>query len=256
MPRTLFLLQELVRRDFQSRYAGSLLGLLWSFVQPLWQLLLFGFVFGSVMRVPLTEEGTGSFALFLMCGLLPWLAVQEGIARSATAITDNASLVAKVSFPSELLPLSAVLTALLHQGIAMLLLVGVLAGLGELEVAGLPWLLVALPLQLAVTSGLALLAAAVHVFFRDTVQLLGMLLQAWFYLTPIVYPQALVPASLAPVLARNPLATLVGLYRQALLGSSAVGGDRLAWLAVFAVAAATLGWTLFARLRPTFADEV
>lgn len=256
MRRSLFLLRELVRRDFQSRYAGSLFGLLWSFVQPLWQLLLFGFVFGSVMRVPLTGEGTSSFALFLMCGLLPWLAVQEGIFRSATAITDNAALVGKVSFPSELLPLSAVLTAVLHQGIAMLLLLFALAVLGELSPGGLPLLLVALPLQLAVTSGLALLVASLQVFFRDTVQLLGMILQAWFYLTPIVYPPALVPAALQGVLAMNPLATLVALYRQALLGSAAVGVERLAGLAGFAVVALALGWALFTRLRPTFADEV
>jgi lipopolysaccharide transport system permease protein len=191
-----------------------------------------------------------------MCGLLPWLAVQEGIFRSATAITDNAALVGKVSFPSELLPLSAVLTAALHQGIAMLLLLFALAVLGELSPGGLPLLLVALPLQLVVTSGLALLVASLQVFFRDTVQLLGMILQAWFYLTPIVYPQALVPAGLQAVLAMNPLATLVALYRQALLGSAAVGVERFAGLAAFAVVALALGWALFTRLRPTFADEV
>jgi ABC-type polysaccharide/polyol phosphate export permease len=83
-----------------------------------------------------------------------------------------------------------------------------------------------------------------------------MILQAWFYLTPIVYPPALVPAALQGVLAMNPLATLVALYRQALLGSAAVGVERLAGLAGFAVVALALGWALFTRLRPTFADEV
>src|SRR5512134_557450 len=92
----LFLLSELVRRDFQARYAGSALGFLWSFAQPLWQLLLFTFVFAGILRVELAGERTDSFALFLFCGLLPFMAVSEGITRAATAITDNATLVKKL----------------------------------------------------------------------------------------------------------------------------------------------------------------
>ena len=114
----LFLLKELVRRDFQGRYAGSALGLVWSFVQPLWMLLLFTFVFSTVMKIPLAGARTGSFAIFLFCGLLPWMALQEGVLRSSTAITDNSSLVKKLRFPAEILVLAVVLAALLHEAIA------------------------------------------------------------------------------------------------------------------------------------------
>src|SRR5215467_11379246 len=101
--RYFFLLRELVKRDFQGRYAGSVLGFVWSFVQPLWMLLLFTFVFSTVMQVRLVGTRTQHFSVFLFSGLLPWLAVQEGVMRSSTAVTDNASLVKKLRFPAEIL---------------------------------------------------------------------------------------------------------------------------------------------------------
>src|SRR5436305_9892808 len=138
--RHLFLLKQLVKRDFQGRYAGSLLGFVWSFVQPLWMLLLFTFVFSTVMQVRLVGAKTQHFSVFLFSGLLPWLAVQEGVLRSSTAITDNASLVKKLRFPAEILILAVVLAALLHEGIAALIFLLVVAGLGDLSWSGLPLL--------------------------------------------------------------------------------------------------------------------
>src|SRR6476661_5033402 len=122
-----FLLKELVKRDFQGRYAGSLLGFVWSFVQPLWMLLLFTFVFSSVMRISPTGIHTRNFAIFLFSGLLPWMALQEGVSRAATAITDNASLVKKLRFPAEILVVAVVLAALLHEAIAALIFLAVLS---------------------------------------------------------------------------------------------------------------------------------
>jgi lipopolysaccharide transport system permease protein len=251
----LFLLRELVRRDFQGRYAGSLLGFLWSFVQPLWQLLLFCFVFSTVMRISPLGERTGRFWVFLFCGLLPWMAVQEGVLRGASAITDNANLVKKLQFPAEILVLTSTIAALLHEAIAALVFVGALAVVGELSLHGLGWLLVAVPLQLALTLGLALLLAGVQVFFRDTAQLLGMVLTGWFYFTPIVYPLALVPVTVRRFLAWNPLTGLVSLYRAAFLGGP-LASDGLAALVAGALALLGLGWLSFRRLRPGFADEL
>jgi ABC-type polysaccharide/polyol phosphate export permease len=251
-----FLLRELVRRDFQGRYAGSFLGFFWSFVQPLWQLLLFSFVFSVVLRVAPLGERTQRFWVFLFCGLLPWLAVQEGVLRGATAITDNANLVSKLRFPAEILVLSAVLGALLHEAIAAGIFIAVLAATGELSPAGLPWLLVALPLQLALTCGLGLLLAGIHVFFRDTAQVLTMVLTAWFYLTPIVYPAAMVPPRLQPYIAANPLTGLVALYRTALLGGGPPPAPAVSVLAAIALGLLAAGLWLFRRLQPGFVDAI
>lgn len=260
MRHHLFLLKELVKRDFQGRYAGSLLGFVWSFVQPLWLLLLFTFVFSTVLKVrlPALAATRVHFGSFLFCGLLPWMALQEGVLRASTSITDNATLVRKLRFPAEVLVLAVVLAALLHEGIAALVFTGVLAVVGDLVWQGLPVLLLALPLQLALTLGLGLLLGSVHVFFRDTAQVLAMVFTGWFYLTPIVYPVEVVPVRFRPLVELNPLTPLVGLYRRAFLGFGAAAGDRPATLTLALVAALLLfsGLWLFRRLKIAFVDEV
>jgi lipopolysaccharide transport system permease protein len=254
---SLFLLGEFTRRDFKGRYAGSVMGFLWSFVQPLWMLALFTFLFSTVMKIsPGIGERTSSFAIFLFCGLLPWIALQEGMTRATTAITENAALVKKMSFPSGLLVWAVVLAALLHEAIALGVFLVVLGVTGQLSLVGLWILVLAIPLQVAMTAGLGFLAAAINVFFRDTAQINSMLLQGWFYLTPIVYPLGLVPDRFERYLALNPLTPLVALYREALLGGGMPPLASLAPLAVAAVVALILGVWVFRRLKPTFADEI
>ena len=254
---SLFLLGEFTRRDFKGRYAGSVMGFLWSFVQPLWSLALFTFLFSTVMKVsPGIGERTSNFAIFLFCGLLPWMAIQEGITRATTAITENAGLVKKMSFPSGLLVWAVVLAALLHEAIALGLFLVVLGVTGELSLSGLWILLVAVPLQVGLTVGLGFLAAAVNVFFRDTAQINTMLLQGWFYLTPIVYPLSLVPERFARYLKLNPLTALVTLYREALLGGEMPPLVSLIPLIVSTLLSLAIGIWVFHRLKPVFADEI
>ncbi len=257
MHHSLFLLGEFTRRDFKGRYAGSVMGFLWSFVQPLWSLALFTFLFSTVMKVsPGIGERTSNFAIFLFCGLLPWMAIQEGITRATTAITENAGLVKKMSFPSGLLVWAVVLAALLHEAIALGLFLVVLGVTGELSLSGLWILLVAVPLQVGLTVGLGFLAAAVNVFFRDTAQINTMLLQGWFYLTPIVYPLSLVPERFARFLKLNPLTALVTLYREALLGGEMPPLASLIPLVVATLLSLAIGIWVFHRLKPVFADEI
>lgn len=251
-----FLLRELVRRDFQGRYAGSLLGFVWSFVQPLFLLGLYYFVFATVLKIPLYGERTDNFALFLFAGLLPWMAFQEGVSRGTTAVTDNAVLVKKLTFPSEILVVAVTLAALLHEGIAAVVFLAVVAFTGQLAPLSLPWLLLAVPLQLALTLGLGLLLASLNVLFRDISQLLGMGMMAWFFLTPIVYPLGQVPERLQPWIAANPLTVLVSLYRLAFFGGEPMPAWHLAWLGGLAVGLAVGGLALFRRLKPIFVDEI
>ena len=110
----LFLLRELVARDWRSRYAGSVLSFTWAFAQPAAQLVLFTFVFSTVLRVP-AAGSPGDFAVFLFCGLLPWIGLSEGVQRSTMALTEGSYLVRKHRFPAELLVVSTVLSALIQQ---------------------------------------------------------------------------------------------------------------------------------------------
>ncbi len=256
MRRYVFLLRELVKRDFQGRYAGSVLGFFWSLVQPLWMLVLFTFVFSTVMKVTPVGARTGHFSIFLFGGLLPWTAMQEGVLRSATAITDNANLVKKLRFPAEILVLAVVLAGLLHEAIAAVVFVGALLWVGEFSWGGLPLLLLAIPLQVGLTLGLALVVSSLHVFFRDTAQILGMVFNVWFYVTPIVYPLALVPSRYRTWLELNPLTALVGLYRQAFLGGRLEVVPGAVSLALVAAVLTSVGFWLFRRLKPAFVDEI
>lgn len=251
----LFLLRELVVRNLKSRYAGSALGLAWSLLNPLWQLLLFTFVFRLVLRFSLDGERTENFGVFLFCGLLPWMAIHEGVSRSASAITDNADLVKKMRLPAELLVASAVLGALVHAAVGGVAFLVVLALIGELSVRTLPLLLIAAPLQAVLTFGLGLGLAAVNVYFRDAAQAAGLVLNAWFYVTPIIYSLFFITEQpYRALLEWNPLTGLVYVYRAAFLG----GGVpvSLAPLLAATLAAVVFGGALFARLKHGLADEV
>jgi lipopolysaccharide transport system permease protein len=219
-------------------------------------LVLFSFVFGTVLKLSPLGARTESFGVFLFCGLLPWTAFQEGVMRSATAVTEHANLVKKLNFPSELLSLAAVLGALVQEAAATLLFLAVLAYLGELSVPSLAWLLLAVPIQVAFTAGLGLTLGALQVFFRDIAQFLGMVLTGWFYFTPIVYPLAQVPEPYRGWIELNPMTALVELYRAAFLGGSPGPLEDLLRLAVIAGLVLLLGLWLFRRLKPTFADEI
>lgn len=253
----LFLLRELVRRDFSQRYAGSVFGFAWSIIQPLWQLILLSIVFSLIMRLSLDGEETGRFWVFLFCGLLPWTAMHEGILRCATVIMEHGEMVKKIAFPAEILVIAVTSTALIHQAITLGIFAVVLVGLGEVHYQSL-WLLpVALAFQVLLTLGIGYLVAAIQVYFRDTVQLLGLLMNAWFYLTPIVYPLLMVEEIVGKWALLNPLTVLVTLYRHAFLG-----GDFERWLVGlipltgFTLIVVVVGTAVFRRLKTGFSDEI
>ena len=250
-----FLLKEMVSRDLRARYAGSGLGMAWAFVQPILWMVLYTGVFSLVLRVPV-EPGYASFPEFLMAGLLPWMAIQEGIARSASVLVDNAQLVKKTVFPLETLVLSIVVSAAVSEVIAFLVFGVYLGILGHLSLAWLPLALLALALQILLTFGIACIAATLTAFVRDVSHAVGIVLTIGFYATPIVYPASMVPARLRPWIEANPVSHLVDLYRRAfsLHAPPDVGG--LAYLVVFSLLSAAAGAAIFARARPHFADLI
>jgi ABC-type polysaccharide/polyol phosphate export permease len=256
MSRAAYLVRELVVRDLRGRYTGSALGFLWAFVHPIWQLILFSVVFAIILRIPLVGERTESFAAFLFAGLLPWLAFSEGVTRSAGVVGENGQLVKKMRFPSQVLVYSVVISALIHAGIAFVLFCGLQAWRREIDLSHLPWLAVGVVGQIALTLGLGLIVAALQVYLRDVGHGLGLVLSALFYVTPIVYPIALVPDRLRGLLGANPLTTVVGLYRSFLISGDPPGAAQIVALAVWGAALLLVGSAVFRRLAPGFADEL
>ena len=243
----------MVLRDIRARYAGSRLGIAWAFAQPVFWILLYAWVFGVILRIPV-EKGFSNFPEFLLAGLLPWMAIQEGVSRASSALTDNAAMVKKTVFPVETLVLSVVLAAVVNEVIAFAFFAIYLAWLGHLS---LPWLLLAAPallVQTVLTFGVACFAATVTTLVRDVAHGIGIALTVLFYATPIVYPAAMIPSRYRFLLAINPIAHLVEWYRRAFTLHVLPEPSSVAYLTLFAGAAAILGAALFFRARPHFAD--
>jgi len=250
----LFLLKEMVVRDLRSRYAGSGLGLAWVVLHPVLWMVLYSAVFSVILRVPVEPEFE-SFPEFLMAGLLPWMAIQEGISRSASALPDNAVMVKKAVFPIETLVLSALLAAVVNQLVAFFIFGVYLLYIGHLSI----WILLVVPalaLQILLTYGIGCLAATVTAFVRDAGHAIGILLTVVFFATPIVYPASMVPERFRPILDANPIAHLVAWYRAAFTLHELPAPGSVVYLAVFSVSAALLGGLLFRRARPHFADLI
>jgi len=248
-----FLLKEMVIRDVRSRYAGSGLGLLWAFAHPVLWMALYTAVFSLVLRVPV-EGAYATFPEFLMAALLPWMAIQEGISRSASVLIDNAALVKKTVFPLETLVLSVVLSAVVNELIALSVFGVYVALLGHLRAGWLLLLVPALLFQVLLTFGLGCIAATLTTIVRDTSHAVSIVLTVGFYATPVVYPLSLVPPRFRPWIEANPATHLVELYRRAFTLHAAPDPASLAYLTVFCLIVAVAGAAVFVRARPHFAD--
>ena len=249
-----YLLVTMVRREIGARFAGTSLGGLWSLIQPAILLGLYTMVFSAIYRVGEIEGGHG-FAEFVFCGLWPWLAFQEACLRSVTAITNNANVVKKLQFPSELLVVAVVLASFLVQGIGFLLfLCGLMVWKGTF-IGGIG-LLLCLPLGLALllAIGLGMLLACGNVFFRDVEQLATAGFMLWFFLTPILYPASLIPEPIGPLFILNPMVAITDAYRSIILSGSLNLGGALAYSVCWAVGLFWFGRYAFGRCRGFFAD--
>lgn len=257
LPRRFDLIWPLARRMLVARYRGSALGLLWALLTPAVMIGVFTFLFAGVFGARFNEGGTPlEYALYLFCGLLPWTAFSETLQQSSGIVVAHANLVKRVVFPLEALPVAQTFAALAGQLFGTVaLVVATLIVRHELH-ATLLWLPVLLVPQLLLTLGGAWLVASLGVFIRDTAQVLGLVLMAWLYLTPIIYPEQVVPARFRPALEINPLTPLVRSYRRALLEGAQPDWQGLVYTTAFALAAFLLGYWWFARTRKNFADVI
>lgn len=253
------LLRTLVRRDLEARYKGSVLGNLWPLLNQLSQLLIYTYVFSIVLNVKLSLKGLpandATFGLWLFAGLLPWIAFTGGLAQAASSVLVQPNLVKKVVFPLALLPLVPVLSTFIESAfglMALIVLVAVSSGTLHSTLALLP--LVWLP-QLLFTAGLGYFAAGFTVFLRDIPQTLGMILNLWFYLTPIVYPASVIPEQFRGwVFWLNPPAAIAEIYRDLVLVGEVQHWGEWGVASIISLIVFWLGLWCYQRLRPAFAD--
>lgn len=263
-----YLLQNLVRRDVKVRYRNSVLGVIWSLLNPLLMMLVFTLVFSRLMP----NEGVRSYAIFVLVGLLPWQFFSGTMLAGTTSVTNGAHMIRKVYFPRELLPTSAMLSGLVNFLLAGLVLLVFLfiADIG-LTVYAL-WVPVLMATQMLFMLGLVLSLSTINVFYRDVMMILDVVLLAWFFLTPVVYPleflgteQTILGITFDPaVIMRwlNPMASIIDGYRTVIWGTMASDGPvsldpvYLLRTIVTAVIIFVTGYFLFARFQHIFAEKL
>jgi len=247
------LLKNLVLRDLKHRYVGSVGGFLWSVMHPVVLLVSYTFVF-SVLGVRAGPElGIDSYPLFLFCGILPWLLFADTVTRNCSSITDNAQLITKTVIPAEILPIAITISNLVHHMIGFSVLIVVLIAFDGIHLSAL-WLLLHIPILLMLAQGVGWIVAGLHVFIRDTIHAVQIVMLPWFLFTPVLYSPDILSERLRFIVNLNPMAIIVTGYRNSLLDLPQPGITYIA--AVFGVSLAVflLGAFPFKQAKPAFAE--
>jgi lipopolysaccharide transport system permease protein len=249
------LIRSMVRRDLSARYKGSVMGLAWAVITPAVTIAIFTFIFSGMFGARFGGEGGHlGFAVYLFCGLLPWIAFSDGVQRAATAMTENVNLIKRVVFPVEALPVNVALSALVQQLIGTLVLLAAAAFLQRRLHATLALMPLLLIPQLLATLGLGWLTASLGVFIRDMPQFNQLFFSTWMYLTPILYPESMIPPRYRGLLDLNPIAPLVRSYRRILLEGKPPDWRGLGLTTLFGLACFAIGYWWFQRTKKAFAD--
>jgi ABC-type polysaccharide/polyol phosphate export permease len=250
------LISSLVARELKARYRGSVFGFLWSFINPLLLLLIYSFVFTTV--IPNQVEGVQPYALFMFCGILPWTWFATSLSDGAGSLLAGGNLIKKVLFPAEVLPIVSVVANMIHFFFGLTILVVFLLVYRHYpSPSDLIWFPVAVIVELVFATALALLLSALSVHFRDIRDILANLLTLWFFATPIIYPWFQPNVQRYHVLFNiNPFTHLVIAYQE-ILFFGRIGHWR--WLLALGAASIALFlvcYWVFDRLRDSFAEAV
>ncbi len=246
------LVAALLVRQLKLRYRGSILGFVWTFLNPLLMMAVYALVFRFYMRLAVPN-----YALLLLVGLLPWTWFGSSLAEGSNSIVGGSSLVTKSLFPTEILPTVVVLSNMVNflLSVPLLIAAGWLYGVHPSPIAWLSIVPVVL-LQFTFTVGLVLALAALNVHYRDVQHILTNLLLLWFFLTPIVYPASQVPEAFQLILWLNPMALFVESYHAAFVSAQIPSGELLGLVACYSFASLLIGARIFDGYRETFAELV
>jgi ABC-type polysaccharide/polyol phosphate export permease len=246
------LVLALLERELKARYRGSILGFVWTFLNPLLLMAVYALVFRFYMRI-----AVANYALFLLAGLLPWTWFSSSLADGTNAIVGGSSLVTKSLFPTEILPVVVVLSNMVNfaLSIPLLALAGWAYGVSFSPLAWL-WLVPVMVLQCVFTLGLVLSLAALNVHYRDVQHVVANLLLLWFFLTPIVYPASQVPERLHLLLWANPVALFTEIYRDIFVTPAWPNLEAFGVLTIYALVSILVGAKIFDGYRDTFPELV
>lgn len=245
------MIASLVKRDLRGRYKGSVLGFLWTFLNPLLQLCVFTLVFSVIMKA-----GYDQYYLFLFVALVPWIFFQSSVQDGSTSILREKDMVKKIYFPREVLPIATVSSAFINMLLTFIVIFIVLIisgnGINGMALLCLPIVMI---VQYVLCVGAALIVAALTVYFRDLQYILGILIMALQYMTPVMYGADMVPAWAMPIFKLNPLTPVIGMYRDILYYKAVPELSSLLWAFGIGIVFILFGNFLFKKLQKGFAEN-
>lgn len=247
---------SLVRKDLRGRYKGSVLGFLWTFVNPLFQLIIYTVVFTYLL-----PSGIDKYYLFLFVALIPWIFFSSAVVGGSTSILSQKDLVKKIYFPREVLPISYVTSCFVNMLFCFIIVFAVvLISRTSVHPLGIVYLPVVMIVEYFLALGIAMITSAITVYFRDFEHILGIITMAWMYLTPVLYPQTLydnLPKQIKFCAEHiNPMTSIISAYRRILYDGSVPDMSTLLEATVLGAIFIVSGFLIFGRLKKHFAEEL
>ena len=245
------LLKSNVKKEIRGKYKGSFLGVLWSFLNPLLQVLVYAIVFPYIMRIK-----TDNYLQYLIVGIIPWTFFTTSIIQGMVTVRMNAGIIKKVYFPREILPISVVLSGLVNFLISCLIIL-IFCVFGGV---GISWHLILLPLiaimQFILTLGVVMALSAINIYVKDTEYLIQFVINMLFYATPILYQATLFPEKIRWILYLNPMTEVIEAYRNIFMYHQLPSTTGFIYLFVISFIIFFIGYVIFRKLEKGFAEEV
>jgi ABC-2 type transport system permease protein len=246
------MVKSLVRRDLRGKYKGSVLGFLWTFINPLCQIIVYTIVFSVIVRTDLDK-----FYVFMITGMIPWLFFDAALRQGAGCVRYQGDLVKKIYFPREVLPISCVTSNFVNMLFCFIIVFAVLmvSGIG-VSFKTLFYLPLVMIVEYVLALGFSLIVSAGTVYFKDLEHIVTVILMAWIYLTPIMYPMDMIPESIRKIFKFNPMTSIVESYHNILYWKTIPDINDLLYSLIFAIVILIIGELIFKRLNNNFAEEL
>lgn len=245
------LIKTSVKKDIGGKYKNSFLGILWSFVNPLLQIAVYAIIFPLIMK-----NNIPNYTVFMVCGLIPWNYFSTVINRASFTIIENGNIIKKVYFPREILPLSLVISETINFFISTIIIIGFILGYKM----GITKYILLYPLVLLIQYimllGISLIVSSVTVYFRDLQHFIGVLLQLFFYATPIVYSLETIPENFRWILKINPMTYIIEGFRDIFYYQKMPDIKMLCVILIISIILCVIGYMIFKNLQKKFAEEL
>lgn len=246
------MIYSLVKKDLRGRYKSSVLGFLWTFINPLCQIVVYTIVFSNIFRMDIQN-----YYLFLTVVMIPWVFFSSSVSGGTMAVVNSQDLVKKIYFPREVLPVSFVTSCFVNMLLSFIVVFGVILVSGNgFSARALLFLPLIMIIQYFLVLGITLITSACNVYLRDLEHIVGVLMMAWIYLTPVMYDLNFIPDELQPIFYANPMTSVAVAYRDILYFKRVPDLGTLGVAIGVGVVGLLVGGVIFNKLQRNFVEEL